>query len=134
MQHDKEVLPTSIAYALLRATKSMLLKWGLPQEAMICKAGGQGRCMYNHQDWNPELSKHTHTLRSKMTQAFLSNGRHWLLQAGRPKILFLFGQHFSREYSPPGHENPAMGFFWGVDHNYRCRSRKNNFFWRCSKK
>jgi len=25
------------------------------------------------------------------------------------------GQHLSRDYWPPGHENPAIGFFWGVD-------------------
>ena len=28
-----------------------------------------------------------------------------------------FGQHLSRDTDPPGHENPAMGFFWGVDHH-----------------
>jgi len=32
-----------------------------------------------------------------------------------PRIVFFFGQHLSRDYWPPGHENPAMGFFWGVD-------------------
>ena len=25
------------------------------------------------------------------------------------------GQHLPRDYCPPGHQNPAMGFFWGVD-------------------
>ena len=34
-----------------------------------------------------------------------------------PRIVFFFGQHLSRDYWPPGHENPAMGFFWGVDHH-----------------
>ena len=38
-----------------------------------------------------------------------------LVQAGRPEIRFFFGQHLSSEQWPPGHENPAMGFFWGVD-------------------
>ena len=38
-----------------------------------------------------------------------------LLQARRPENSILFGQHLSRDYWPPGHENPAMGFFWGVD-------------------
>ena len=28
---------------------------------------------------------------------------------------YFFCQHLSREKLPPGHENPAMGFFWGVD-------------------
>ena len=32
-----------------------------------------------------------------------------------PRIVFFFGQHMSRDYRPPGHENPAMGFLWGVD-------------------
>tara|TARA_B100000524_G_scaffold15097_1_gene8234 strand:- start:656 stop:775 length:120 start_codon:yes stop_codon:yes gene_type:complete len=27
----------------------------------------------------------------------------------------VFDQHFSREKRLLGHENPAMGFFWGVD-------------------
>ena len=27
------------------------------------------------------------------------------------------GQHLSRDYSPYGHENPAMGCLWGVDHH-----------------
>ena len=38
-----------------------------------------------------------------------------VVQADRPKKSFLFGPHLSRDYWPPGHENPAMGFFWGVD-------------------
>jgi len=33
------------------------------------------------------------------------------LAKNRKKI----GQHLSRDYWPPGHENPAVGFFWGVD-------------------
>ena len=37
------------------------------------------------------------------------------VQAGRPKNSIFFGQHLSRDYWPPGHENPAMGLFWGVD-------------------
>jgi hypothetical protein len=27
----------------------------------------------------------------------------------------VFGLNLSRNYWPSGHENPAMGFFWGVD-------------------
>ena len=30
----------------------------------------------------------------------------------------------------PGHENPAMGFFWGVDQHYIGDPRKQYFFWR----
>ncbi len=42
-----------------------------------------------------------------------------LLQARLAKKSFFFGQHLSREYWPPSHENLAMGFFWGVDQDYR---------------
>ena len=34
-----------------------------------------------------------------------------------PRTHKKIGQHLSRDYWPPGHENPAMGFFWGVDHH-----------------
>ena len=46
--------------------------------------------------------------------AFVSrNNNQYKLAA--PRIGFFFGPHLSRDYWPPGHENPAMGFFWGVD-------------------
>ena len=41
--------------------------------------------------------------------------RRFSLQARLAKNRKKFGQHLSRDYCPPGHENPAMGFFWGVD-------------------
>ena len=33
------------------------------------------------------------------------------IQARLAKNRKNFGQHLSRDYCPPGHENPAMGFF-----------------------
>ena len=39
------------------------------------------------------------------------------IQARLAKNRKIFGQHLSRDYCPPGHENPAMGYFWGVDHH-----------------
>ena len=46
-----------------------------------------------------------------------------------PRIVFFFGQHLSRDYWPPGHENPAMGFFWGVDQD-EMPGLLEFFFWR----
>ena len=40
------------------------------------------------------------------------------VQAGRPEILYIFLPAFVTRLLTPGHENPAMGFFWGVDQDY----------------
>ena len=37
------------------------------------------------------------------------------------------GQHLSPDYWHPGHENPAMGFFWGADQDYRWWAQKKLF-------
>ena len=60
MRHEEETLPSSIACALPRASKNRLQKWGLSHDATACKAGGQGRCKYSHQDLNQDLNKHTY--------------------------------------------------------------------------
>ena len=39
-----------------------------------------------------------------------------MLQARLPKKS-VFGHLLSREKWLPGHENPAVGFFWGVGHH-----------------
>ena len=38
-----------------------------------------------------------------------------LYKLAAPRIGFFLGPHMSRDYGPPGDENPAMGFLWGVD-------------------
>jgi len=50
------------------------------------------------------------------------------LQARLAKNGFFFGQHLSRDYCPPGHENPAMGFFWGVNQDSIVGLLKKLFF------
>ena len=50
------------------------------------------------------------------------------LQARLAKNRKKFGQHLSRDYCPPGHENPAMGFFWGVDQDSIVDLLKKLFF------
>merc|ERR1711908_139328 len=45
----------------------------------------------------------------------LADPARFVVQARLAKNRKKFGQHLSRDYCPPGHENPAMGFFWGVD-------------------
>ena len=44
-----------------------------------------------------------------------------------PRIVFFLGQHLSRDYRPPGHEYPAMGFLWGVDQDSIVGLLKNFF-------
>ena len=41
------------------------------------------------------------------------------VQAGRPKNSIFFWPAFFTRLLTPGHENPAMGFFWDVDQDYR---------------
>jgi len=50
------------------------------------------------------------------------------IQARLAKNRKNFGQHLSRDYCPPGHENPAMGFFWGVDQDSMVGAKKKLFF------
>jgi len=54
--------------------------------------------------------------------------RRFSLQARLAKNRKNFGQHLSRDYCPPGHENPAMGFFWGVDQDAIVDLLKKLFF------
>ena len=49
-----------------------------------------------------------------------------MIQAGRPEILF-FWPAFATRLLTPGHENPAMGFLWGADQDYRWWAQKNVF-------
>ena len=58
--HDKGVPPNMIGCALPRANENKLIKLGLPKHAMVCKGGGHERCMYNHQEWGPELNSQMH--------------------------------------------------------------------------
>ena len=50
------------------------------------------------------------------------------LQARLAKNRKKIGQHLSRDYCPPGHENPAMGFFWGVDIGFDRGPFEKTFF------
>ena len=52
---------------------------------------------------------------------------HSYIQARLAKNGLFFGQHLSRDYSPPGHENPAMGFFGGVDQDSMVGAKKKLF-------
>ena len=54
-----------------------------------------------------------------------------LLQVGRPEnIVFFFGQHFSRDYCPPGHQNPAMhGLLLGCRSPLIDAGHEKNFFY-----
>ena len=63
------------------------------------------------------LLLNTDTVTDTHTVMYAYTALVYKVQAGRPKNSIFFGQHLSRDYWPPGHENPAMGFFsfWGVD-------------------
>ena len=55
LKHNKDITPSFIACALPRASKNKPHEWGLPTEALMCKAGK--KCFYHHRDWTPELNK-----------------------------------------------------------------------------
>ena len=50
------------------------------------------------------------------------------IQARLAKNRKKIGQHLSRDYCPPGHENPAMVFFWGVEQDAIVDLLKKLFF------
>ena len=52
--HDKKVPWEIIGCALPRADARVLTRLGFPADAIVCKAGGQGQCMYDHTTWTAD--------------------------------------------------------------------------------
>ena len=95
-----------------------------------CRAGFRWRWSLSPPETYPPLRLGGDGRASKATQ----------ITSPRQEFVF-FGQHLSRDYWPPGHKNPAVGFFWGVDHHYVDGEpfKKKTFFdigtyVKCSKK
>ena len=57
--HDKEMLPNTINFALPLANKRRLRPLGFLYDAQVCKAGGPGRYIYTHHEWNPDQYRFT---------------------------------------------------------------------------